>query len=175
MSQVCPTYKAVVKEALRLHPPLPVIVRECREACKIKDFDIPKKTMLAINVYAIMRDAKIWDYPNDFRPERFLISSKDKDGMEYIPFGAGRRRCPGSRLALNLIHTIVAAMMIGRFGEKEIMLRLICKLDQASVCPWLNHLYAFLLFTFIHLHLQCNFAWCLIAHVLRTICCLKIK
>ena len=41
--------------------------------------------MVAINVYAIMRDAKIWDYPNDFRPERFLDSSKQKDGMEYIP------------------------------------------------------------------------------------------
>jgi cytochrome P450 len=77
-----PYLQAVVKEALRLHPPLPVIVRECREACKIKDFEIPKKTMLAINVYAIMRDANIWDYPNDFRPERFLISSKDKDGMD---------------------------------------------------------------------------------------------
>jgi cytochrome P450 len=50
--------------------------------------------MLAINVYAILRDANIWDYPNDFRPERFLISSKDKDGMEYIPFGAAKARMP---------------------------------------------------------------------------------
>ena len=57
-----PYLQAVVKEALRLNPPLPVIVRECREACKIKDFDIPKKTMLAINVYAIMTDANIWGY-----------------------------------------------------------------------------------------------------------------
>uniref|UniRef100_A0A2N9G2J2 Cytochrome P450 n=1 Tax=Fagus sylvatica TaxID=28930 RepID=A0A2N9G2J2_FAGSY len=103
--------QAVVKEAIILHPPVPVAVRECRETCKIKDFDILEKTMVAINVYAIMRDANIWDYPNDFRPERFLISSKEKDDMEYIPFGAGRRVCPGSKLALNLIHATVAAMV----------------------------------------------------------------
>uniref|UniRef100_A0A2N9GCJ7 Cytochrome P450 n=1 Tax=Fagus sylvatica TaxID=28930 RepID=A0A2N9GCJ7_FAGSY len=106
-----PYLQAVVKEALRLHPPIPVVVRETREDCKIKDFDIPEKTMVAINVYAIMRDAKIWNYPNDFQPERFLISSKEKYGMEYIPFGAGRRGCPGSKLALSMIHTTVAAMV----------------------------------------------------------------
>nr|POE60331.1 cytochrome p450 [Quercus suber] len=108
---ILPYLQAVVKEALRLHPPVPVIIRECREACKIKDLDIPKKTMVAVNVYAIMRDTKIWDYPNDFRPDRFLDSSKQKDGMEYIPFGAGRRACPGSKLALSVVHTTVAAMV----------------------------------------------------------------
>uniref|UniRef100_A0A7N2LC84 Cytochrome P450 n=1 Tax=Quercus lobata TaxID=97700 RepID=A0A7N2LC84_QUELO len=108
---ILPYLQAVVKEALRLHPPVPVIIRECREACKIKNFYIPNKTMVAINVYAIMRDAKIWDCPNDFRPERFLDSSKQKDGMEYIPFGAGRRAVPGSKLALSLVHTTVAAMV----------------------------------------------------------------
>ncbi|GMY22358.1 cytochrome P450 705A12-like [Fagus crenata] len=106
-----PYLQAVVKEALRLHPPSPVIVRESREDCKIKGFDIPEKTMVAINLYAIMRDAKIWNYPNDFRPERFLISSKEKYGMEYIPFGVGRRACPGSKLALSMIHSTIAAMV----------------------------------------------------------------
>jgi cytochrome P450 len=88
-----PYLQAVMKEAIRLHPPTPVVVRETREDCKIEDFDIPEKTMVAINVYAIMRDAKIWNCPNDFQPERFLISSKEKYGMEYIPFGARRRGC----------------------------------------------------------------------------------
>ncbi|KAL4601190.1 hypothetical protein ACB092_11G254600 [Castanea dentata] len=52
-------------------------VQKCREACKIKEFDIPEKTMVAINVYTIMRDGKTWDYPNDFRPERFMHSVFD--------------------------------------------------------------------------------------------------
>jgi cytochrome P450 len=106
-----PYLQAVVKEAIRLHPPAPVVIKECLQDCKIKDFDILEKTMVAINLYTIMRDAKIWDYPNDFRPERFMISSKEKDGMEYIPFGAGRRGCPGSKLALSLIHTTIATMV----------------------------------------------------------------
>jgi cytochrome P450 len=106
-----PYLQAVVKESLRLHPPLPVIVKECREDCKIKDFDIPNKTMVAINVYAIMRDTKIWDYPNDFWPEKFLVSSKENDGMEYIPFSAGRRVCLGLKLALSMINITIAAMV----------------------------------------------------------------
>ena len=118
-----PYLQAVIKEALRLHPALPVVVRECREACKIKDFDVPKKTMVAVNLYAIIRDEKIWDYPNDFRPERFLVSSKGKDGMEHIPFGAGRRGCPGEKLAFSMIQIVVAAMVqcfdwkVGREGD----------------------------------------------------------
>ncbi|XP_075646991.1 cytochrome P450 705A20-like [Castanea sativa] len=118
-----PYLQAVIKEALRLHPALPVVVRECREDCKIKDFDVPKKTMVAVNLYAIMRDEKIWDYPNDFRPERFLVSSKGKDGMEHIPFGAGRRGCPGEKLAFSMIQILVAAMVqcfdwkVGREGD----------------------------------------------------------
>ena len=59
--QSLPYLQAVVKEALRLHPSVPVVIRECREACKIKEFDIPEKTMVAINVYTIMRDGKTWD------------------------------------------------------------------------------------------------------------------
>lgn len=110
--QSLPYLQAVVKEALRLHPTVPVVIRECREACKIKEFDIPEKTMVAINVYTIMRVGKTWDYPNDFRPERFMVSSKEKENaMEYIPFGAGRRACPGSKLALSLIHTTIATMV----------------------------------------------------------------
>lgn len=89
-----PYLQAVIKEALRLHPALPVVVRECREACKIKDFDVPKKTMVAVNLYAIMRDEKIWDYPNDFRPERFLVSFKGKKWYGTYTFWAWKARMP---------------------------------------------------------------------------------
>ncbi len=109
--QSLPYLQAVVKEALRLHPPVPIVVRECRKDCKIKEFDIPEKTVVAINAYAINRDPKIWDNANDFWPERFLVSSKEKDVMNYIPFGGGRRGCPGSKLALSLMHTTIAAIV----------------------------------------------------------------
>uniref|UniRef100_A0A2N9HCZ7 Cytochrome P450 n=1 Tax=Fagus sylvatica TaxID=28930 RepID=A0A2N9HCZ7_FAGSY len=109
--QSLPYLQAVVKEALRLHPPVPIVVRECRKDCKIKEFDIPEITVVAINVYAINRDPEIWDNANDFWPERFLVSSKEKDVLNYIPFGGGRRGCPGSKLALSLMHTTIAAIV----------------------------------------------------------------
>jgi cytochrome P450 len=113
----------VIKETLRLHPPVPLSTRESREACKIKEFDIPEKTAVAINQYAIMRDPELWDSPDEFRPERFLVSPKERDDSEldqneskgqnfqYVPFGSGRRRCPGSNLATILLNTSIAAMV----------------------------------------------------------------
>ena len=73
-----PYLRAVVKETLRLYPPGPIAPRECRQSCKIKGFDVPQKTMVIVNLYAIMRDPDLWDNPNEFRPERFLVSSKSK-------------------------------------------------------------------------------------------------
>lgn len=130
-----PYLQAVVKEALRLYPPSPVVIRKCRQNCKIKGFDIDRGTMVAINVYAIMRDPEIWDNPNEFRPERFLASSNEgHDGLEYdqkeqnfnfVAFGGGRRRCPGSAVALLLVNTAVAAMVqcfdwkVGKIGDDD--------------------------------------------------------
>lgn len=76
--------------------------------------------MVAINLYAIMRDPELWDNPTEFRPERFLISDKDKDNFEgadqmelinFIPFGAGRKSCPGLMFALSMMHTTIAVMV----------------------------------------------------------------
>ncbi|KAL5760483.1 hypothetical protein ACOSP7_018994 [Xanthoceras sorbifolium] len=108
-----PYLQAVVKEALRLYPPGPVTTRECRQNCRIKGFDIPEKTAVAINLYAIMRDPDAWDNPNEFRPERFLIPSRDQEQnlFNFVPFGAGRRGCPGSVLAFSLMNTVIAAMV----------------------------------------------------------------
>ncbi|KAL6125153.1 hypothetical protein ACLB2K_073213 [Fragaria x ananassa] len=118
-----PYLQAVIKETLRLHPPVPLSTRESRETCKIKEFDIPEKTSVAINQYAIMRDPELWDNPDEFRPDRFLVSSKEKHESEldqneskghnfqYVPFGSGRRRCPGSNLATILLNSSIAAMV----------------------------------------------------------------
>lgn len=118
-----PYLQAVVKEALRLYPPGPVTTRECRQNCKVGGFDIPEKTAVAINLYAIMRDPNSWDDPNDFKPERFMVSTKEGENMyhnqsetkgqsfNFVPFGAGRRGCPGTLLAFSLMNTAIAAMV----------------------------------------------------------------
>ncbi|KAK2637066.1 hypothetical protein Ddye_031858 [Dipteronia dyeriana] len=87
----------VVKEALRLYPPAPVTTRECRQNCRIKGFDIPEQTAVAINLYAIMRDPDEWENPDEFRPKRFLIPSRDQEQklFNFVPFGAGRRDVQG--------------------------------------------------------------------------------
>jgi cytochrome P450 len=90
--------KLVVKETLRLHPPSPLLVpRECTELTIIDGYEIPKKTMVLINAWAIGRDPQCWNDAESFIPERFegnLIDFKGSN-FEYIPFGAGRRMCPG--------------------------------------------------------------------------------
>ncbi|PON43446.1 Cytochrome P450, E-class, group I [Parasponia andersonii] len=90
--------KLVAKETLRLHPSVPLLVpRESREKCEINGYKIPVKTRVIVNAWAIARDPKYWSEPDSFIPERFLDSSIDFRGthFEYIPFGAGRRTCPG--------------------------------------------------------------------------------
>lgn len=115
-----PYLQAIVKETLRLHPPSPFVLRESTENCIIAGYDIPAKTQVFINVWAIGRDPKHWDNPLEFRPERFL--SKDGSGKknhfevrgqhyQLLPFGSGRRGCPGTSLALNVAQTTLAAMI----------------------------------------------------------------
>lgn len=90
---------SVIKETLRLHPPVPLRIRECRERYKIGEYDIPVKMKAIVNAWAIIgRDPESWINADTFQPERFLGSSIiDFKGIdfEYIPFGAGRRICPG--------------------------------------------------------------------------------
>ncbi|XP_050210962.1 cytochrome P450 705A22-like [Mercurialis annua] len=111
-----PYLRAVVKETLRLYPPIPAIPRECREDCKIGGFDVPKETIAIIDAYSIMRDPNLWDNPNEFRPERFMKpddddDKKNKQNLGFIPFGGGRRMCPASNFALNIIHLSIASMV----------------------------------------------------------------
>ncbi|KAL9235602.1 hypothetical protein vseg_010347 [Gypsophila vaccaria] len=94
--------QAVIKEALRLHPPLPLLLfRESSQNTRICNYDIAVGTMVIINAWAIHRHPAQWDEPEEFRPERFLNNSVDVKGndFKFIPFGAGRRGCPGISFA----------------------------------------------------------------------------
>ncbi|KAG6762415.1 hypothetical protein POTOM_032914 [Populus tomentosa] len=109
-----PYFQACVKEAMRLHPPVPLFDRVCREDCKLAGYDIPKGITMIMNAYSIMRDPKIWDNPNDFIPERFLTEQDNTKGQNlqvYVPFGGGRRMCPGTNMSSSLINGSVTAMV----------------------------------------------------------------
>ncbi|KAL4566899.1 hypothetical protein LXL04_031025 [Taraxacum kok-saghyz] len=96
--------KLIIKETLRLHPPAPLLLpRESRERCEINGYEIPEKTKVIVNAWAIGRDPMWWKDPERFHPERFLNRSIDYSGVnnfEYVPFGGGRRVCPGMTFGL---------------------------------------------------------------------------
>ena len=93
-----PYLNAVIKETFRLHPPAPLLLpRESKADCVVAGYVIPKKTKVIVNAWAIGRDPGTWKDPERFVPGRFDESEIDFKGMhfELIPFGAGRRMCPG--------------------------------------------------------------------------------
>ncbi|KAJ7960892.1 Cytochrome p450 [Quillaja saponaria] len=106
--------KAVVKETLRLHPPAPLLLpRESSERCEINGYEIPAKTKVIINAWAIGRDPNHWTEAEMFKPERFLDSPIDYKGtdFEYIPFGAGRTICPGITFGMANVELPLAKLL----------------------------------------------------------------
>ncbi|KAK2974705.1 hypothetical protein RJ640_007797 [Escallonia rubra] len=106
--------KLVIKETLRVHPPVPLSARESREVCEINGFEIPNKAKVIFNRWAINRDPKTWADPDSFNPERFLGSSFDYKGtnnFEYNPFGVGSRKCPGISFGIAVLDLPVALML----------------------------------------------------------------
>ncbi|KAF7836088.1 cytochrome P450 71D8-like [Senna tora] len=106
--------KLVIKETMRLHTPLPLLFpRECREPCNIGGYFIPKKTKVIINAWALARDPNLWYDAESFIPERFHDTSLDFKGtnFEYIPFGSGRRMCPGISFALPTVELPLAHLL----------------------------------------------------------------
>ncbi|KAL8521897.1 hypothetical protein ACS0TY_012158 [Phlomoides rotata] len=105
--------KLVIKETLRLHPAFPLVPRACREEFKVEGYTIPVKTKVMISVWAMGRDPKYWKDPESFQPERFDNISTDFMGndYEYIPFGAGRRICPGLNFGLANVELPLAQLL----------------------------------------------------------------
>ncbi|KAK8524454.1 hypothetical protein V6N12_029320 [Hibiscus sabdariffa] len=109
-------------ETLRLHPAGPLVVRESTEDCTIGGYDIPKQTRLFVNLWALGRDSEQWEKPLEFVPERFLSEEWKQQGkfqfldlrgqhFSLLPFGTGRRSCPGASLALLLVPTVLGRLI----------------------------------------------------------------
>ncbi|CAO2206972.1 unnamed protein product [Urochloa humidicola] len=114
-----PYLHAVMKEAMRLHPVAPILLphQAVEDGVEIGGYAVPKGSTVIFNVWAIMRDPAAWERPNEFVPERFLdgaaaagVDFRGKD-FEFIPFGSGRRMCPGVPMAERVVPLILASLL----------------------------------------------------------------
>ncbi|CAL5095793.1 unnamed protein product [Urochloa decumbens] len=112
--------QATLKEAMRLHPPVPLLVpHETVEDIKLCGYDIPAKTRVFINAWAIGRDKESWENAEEFLPERFMNTAIDYNGRDFrfIPFSAGRRGCPGIEFATRLAELALANLLYHFYWE----------------------------------------------------------
>ncbi|KAL1802105.1 hypothetical protein ACET3Z_030752 [Daucus carota] len=118
--QQMPYLKAVVLESLRAHPPAHfVLTHSVTEEVKLDGYVVPTDARINYMVAEMGRDPKVWDDPLEFKPERFLNKKGDLDafditgsrGIKMMPFGAGRRICPGLNLALLHLEYFVANLI----------------------------------------------------------------
>ncbi|KAK2663625.1 hypothetical protein Ddye_002199 [Dipteronia dyeriana] len=106
--------KCVIKETLRLHAPVPLLVpRETSTITKLGGYDVPEKTRVFVNAWAIQRNPKLWDRPEEFIPERYVNNPVDYKGLDFhlIPFGAGRRGCPGISFGVATVEYTLANIL----------------------------------------------------------------
>ncbi|GAV87883.1 LOW QUALITY PROTEIN: p450 domain-containing protein, partial [Cephalotus follicularis] len=110
--------QAIIKETIRLYPGAPLsLPHESMEDCTVSGYHVPAGTRLLVNLWKIQRDPRVWTDPCEFQPERFLTTYKNIDvrgqNFELIPFGAGRRMCPGISFALQVLQLTLASLLHG--------------------------------------------------------------
>ncbi|KAL0447520.1 UNVERIFIED_CONTAM: Premnaspirodiene oxygenase [Sesamum latifolium] len=105
--------KLVIRESLRLHPPVPLLPRASREERQISGYTIPAKVKVLVNNWAMQRDPEYWTNPETFEPERFENQALDFLGadFQFLPFGTGRRMCPGMTFALANVELPLAQLL----------------------------------------------------------------
>ncbi|KAF7844705.1 geraniol 8-hydroxylase-like [Senna tora] len=111
-----PYLNAIVKETFRLHPPVPLLHHKSNSKAELCGFIVPKDTQVLVNLWAMGRNTSHWGDDADwFVPERFIGSKIDIKGHDFklMPFGAGRRMCPGLPLAHRSVHFILASLLHG--------------------------------------------------------------
>lgn len=108
--------RMIIKETLRMHPPAPLLVpRETTSPFKLNGYNILPNTIIFVNAWTIGRDPTDWKNPEEFYPERFEDTSIDFKGQnfEFLPFGSGRRSCPGIHFGLASTELALANLLYG--------------------------------------------------------------
>lgn len=104
-----PYLQGIVLETLRLHPAAPTLVPHMTsDDCMLAGYDVPRGTMLLVNVWAMHRDPSVWEDPEMFKPERF---ENEKEKQKVLSFGIGRRACPGVALTHRLVTLALGSMV----------------------------------------------------------------
>lgn len=111
-----PYLQAIIKETFRLHPPIPMLTRKSIADVVIGGYDIPANTLLFVNLWSMGRNPKYWDSPMEYRPERFLENGNESidvkgQNFELLPFGTGRRGCPGMLLGMQELFSVIGTMV----------------------------------------------------------------
>nr|BAA84072.1 cytochrome P450 [Torenia hybrid cultivar] len=111
-----PYLQAIIKETFRLHPPIPMLSRKSTSDCTVNGYKIQAKSLLFVNIWSIGRNPNYWESPMEFRPERFLEKGRESidvkgQHFELLPFGTGRRGCPGMLLAIQEVVSIIGTMV----------------------------------------------------------------
>ncbi|XP_042507198.1 cytochrome P450 81Q32-like [Macadamia integrifolia] len=107
-----PYLLCIINETLRMYPAAPLLVpHESSKECIVEGFTVPRDTMLLVNMWAIQNDPKSWVEPTKFWPERMEGVGGGKDGFKWMPFGSGRRGCPGEGLAMRVVGLALGSLI----------------------------------------------------------------
>ncbi|KAG6383564.1 hypothetical protein SASPL_156679 [Salvia splendens] len=107
-----PYLRCVVNETLRLHPVTPLLLPHLSsEQCRVGGYDIPRGTILLVNAWAVHRGLSQWDEPEKFYPERFEGLEAEREGSRFLPFGMGRRACPGAAMGMRTVSLALGAFV----------------------------------------------------------------
>lgn len=139
-----PYLQCVIKETLRMFPVGPLLVpHESSADCTVGGYHIPRGTMLVVNAWAIHNDPGLWEDVAAFKPDRFLEAAAgeggDGIGLKYMPFGAGRRGCPGEGLAMRVMGLVLGSLIQcfewKRIGEEMVDMSEGTGLTMPKACP----------------------------------------
>ncbi|KAJ4966679.1 hypothetical protein NE237_018528 [Protea cynaroides] len=135
-----PYLRGIVNETFRLLPVAPLLVPHMSsEECSIGGYDVPRGTIVLVNAWAVHRDPKLWVEPTSFKPERFQDIEGEREGYKFIPFGLGRRGCPGADVGIRVVSLALGALIQCfdwvRIGSENVDLSEVDGLSMAKAKP----------------------------------------